>query len=412
MAKGNTPGRKRGAVMTASAPIAILGGGIMGCLLALSLARRGRASVLLERDHALLNGASRWNEGKIHLGYLYAASGSLDTARRILPGGLQFRSLIERCLEQDIGAWITPGDDHYLLHPDSLVDAAQTDRYFRQVDALLAEACDPQSGTPRPRSHRLDPADLADWAPDLARTGAWQIPEYSVDTRALADALSARILDDPHIEVRCGSEILAVEPAETDSFRIKLANQAPMIAGTVCNALWAGRPAIDQSCLGQADAQPHHRYRVSAFIDAAATTTHPSTVLGFGPFGDVKSYGAGRFYASWYPAGLLAEGADLTPPPLSALTPQTRDRIRDGIREGLKRYLPLTDRVFETAQAIRIEGGWVYARGRGQISERGASLHKRDKWGVLRSGNYLSIDTGKYSVAPWIAEQLAASLTD
>jgi hypothetical protein len=42
--------------------------------------------------------ASRWNEGKIHLGYLYANDASLDTARRMIPGGLAFADLMQELL--------------------------------------------------------------------------------------------------------------------------------------------------------------------------------------------------------------------------------------------------------------------------------------------------------------------------
>ena len=58
----------------------------------------------------------------------------------------------------------------------------------------------------------------------------------------------------------------------------------------------------------------------------------------------------------------------------------------------------------------RVEGGWVYAAGRGALDDRQSTLHRRDRAGVFRDGRYLSIDTGKYSMAPWIADRLAAEL--
>ncbi|MEN3355193.1 MAG: hypothetical protein V7640_3351, partial [Betaproteobacteria bacterium] len=53
--------------------IAILGGGMLGICTALELARRGRRVTLIEGAADVLQGASRWNEGKVHLGFLYAA---------------------------------------------------------------------------------------------------------------------------------------------------------------------------------------------------------------------------------------------------------------------------------------------------------------------------------------------------
>src|SRR3954469_8577093 len=74
--------------MRESRRIAVLGAGIMGASLALFLARRGFDVCLFVRESAPLAGASRWNEGKIHLGYVYAADASLKTAPSVIPGGL------------------------------------------------------------------------------------------------------------------------------------------------------------------------------------------------------------------------------------------------------------------------------------------------------------------------------------
>src|SRR5687767_3512683 len=78
--------------------VAVLGAGIMGCSAALCLAQRGARVTLLDAAAQPCTGASRWNEGKIHLGYLYAADPSMATARRVLDGGLAFKPLIERLI--------------------------------------------------------------------------------------------------------------------------------------------------------------------------------------------------------------------------------------------------------------------------------------------------------------------------
>ena len=70
--------------------VAVLGAGIMGCCLALNLARSGVGVTLVDQHAAPMQGASRWNEGKIHLGYLYGADSTLGTVRHVLTGGLRF----------------------------------------------------------------------------------------------------------------------------------------------------------------------------------------------------------------------------------------------------------------------------------------------------------------------------------
>lgn len=50
--------------------VAVLGAGIMGTCTALYLARRGCVVTVVDAAAAPLSAASRWNEDKIHLGYL------------------------------------------------------------------------------------------------------------------------------------------------------------------------------------------------------------------------------------------------------------------------------------------------------------------------------------------------------
>ena len=129
------PGPGRGG--SPSLHVAVLGAGIMGASTSLFLARRGARVTLFDAAKAPFSGASRWNEGKIHLGFLYAADPSLRTARRILPGGLAFRRLVEDLVGRSLEPAITPGDDLYLVHRDS-VTVSLFVRTARAVDVPSA----------------------------------------------------------------------------------------------------------------------------------------------------------------------------------------------------------------------------------------------------------------------------------
>jgi hypothetical protein len=54
----------------------------------------------------------------------------------------------------------------------------------------------------------------------------------------------------------------------------------------------------------------------------------------------------------------------------------------------------------------------VYAVGEGSLADRASTLHQRDRFGVVRDGGYISVDTAKYSLAPWIAARVAESIAD
>ena len=44
------------------------------------------------------------------------------------------------------------------------------------------------------------------------------------------------------------------------------------------------------------------------------------------------------------------------------------------------------------------------------MSDPSSTLHRRSDYGVARVGNYVSVDTGKYSTAPWLARSIAREL--
>src|SRR5687767_13540825 len=101
----------------------------MGSAAALLLARRGLRVTLFDSTDLPFNGASRWNEGKIHLGYMYAADPSLRTAKLLLPGGLAFKGLTEALIGCSLDDAVTPHDETYLVHRHSVVTAAQMEAY-------------------------------------------------------------------------------------------------------------------------------------------------------------------------------------------------------------------------------------------------------------------------------------------
>jgi glycine/D-amino acid oxidase-like deaminating enzyme len=75
--------------------LGVLGGGLQGCCAALALARRGAEVVLFDKNDALLSRAAVANEGKIHLGYMYAGDPTLSTAKTMITGALSFAPFLE-----------------------------------------------------------------------------------------------------------------------------------------------------------------------------------------------------------------------------------------------------------------------------------------------------------------------------
>ena len=97
--------------------VAIIGGGIFGCTSALALARAGHSVVLFEKNAQIMQGASKNNHNRLHLGLHYPRS--VETARQCLRGYLRFLGEFSDCVSFDFpahyyiaaeGSLTTPGD--------------------------------------------------------------------------------------------------------------------------------------------------------------------------------------------------------------------------------------------------------------------------------------------------------------
>jgi glycine/D-amino acid oxidase-like deaminating enzyme len=404
--------------------VAVLGAGIMGGSTALHLARLGIPVTVFDHEDAPFRGASRWNEGKIHLGFLYGADPTLDTARAVLPGGLDFKDQVEALTGIALGPVTTPADDLYLVHRDSVTAPEAVSRYYAAVAELVRS---------HPEAHRyltdasrrgvelLSPAELFDLADPSVVVAGFRVPERSVNTNRVADAFVDALDGEPLVELRLGRHVTGVAPAGEDPDRWVVhttdgrdgdGRDGDGPFGAVVNALWEGRPRIDRTVGHRPDVAEHHRYRVSLFVRTATALESPSAVVAVGAFGDVKTYSGRDFYLSWYATGLLARAEAVDPPPVPALSDSEKKRIATQVFAALGDVLPWVRGIELAASEVRVEGGWVYSQGGGSLDDPIAAVHRRNRLGITRLGSYFSVDTGKYSVAPTLAERLARAIAE
>ena len=121
-------------------PVVVLGAGLAGASVALELAARGLPVTLVERDARPFGRASLRNEGKIHLGLIYANDPSLATARLQLRGALRFGALLRRWLGPAAAALPLSTPFHYVVARDSLLDADALEAHYDAVQRLYDEA--------------------------------------------------------------------------------------------------------------------------------------------------------------------------------------------------------------------------------------------------------------------------------
>ncbi len=388
----------------------------MGVSTALFLARGGARVTLVDAANAVCAGASRWNEGKIHLGHLYAADPSLRTAHTLLPGGLAFRPLVEALIGASLAPALSPADDCYLVHRRSVVDADSAGRYYDAVTTLAAthpaagRYLRPLSGA---RVERLTARELDALANRADIVAGFRVPERSISTRWVADRLVEAVTAEPRIDTRLATRVtsLTTGPAGLDGpLTVVTADGADGPFDAVVNAMWNGRLALDASLGLALPAAWSSRYRLAVFLDTTAPVTIPNVVIATGPFGDVKNYDGRALYLSWYDAGLLVHDTSPAPPPVPPLDDAATARLADEVVARLAAVLPAVAGLPALTASRQVAGGWVVAAGLGALDDPASSLHRRDRVGLARHGRYLSVDTGKYSVAPWLGRAVADAI--
>ena len=391
--------------------VAVLGAGIMGSAVAIQLARRGFDVTVLDREAAPMTAASRWNEGKIHLGYIYGADPTLATAQHLLTGGLLFEDRLRELIDEDLTGHATTEDDIYLVHRRSVVGPDVLRAKFAAIGELIREH--PDAGrylvdVSDPRATEIEATELGELGgPDIV--AGFRVPERSVETRWIADRLAGVLASTAGVTLRLGTDVVGVEPRESGlgQWRVHARDGEPEDVDIVVNALWNGRLTIDVTA-GLMPRPPWtHRYRQCVFVRTRSEQHQRSALVAVGPFGDVKNYNGRDFYLSWYPVGLVGESSEVELAAPATPTGRDAEAFVARVRTALEPIMPGVGAVLDDAESVVVHGGFVFAQGAGALDDPRSGLHRRDRYGVERRGSYHSVDTGKYSTAPWLARELA-----
>src|SRR5262245_54950238 len=126
--------------------VGVLGGGLQGCCVALALAERGVKVTLFDKNDTLLSRAAVANEGKIHLGYMYAGDPTLSTAKTMMAGALSFTPFLERHLDRQAQSLSVSPSATYVVHCDSQRSPEDVCAYLKTVHKLVNEAAQERSG--------------------------------------------------------------------------------------------------------------------------------------------------------------------------------------------------------------------------------------------------------------------------
>ena len=397
--------------------VVVLGAGIQGVCVTLALAAAGHRVTIVDAAEDCLRRTSVRNEGKIHLGLVYANDPSGRTAELMLDGACAFADLIEGWIGHPLPwASLSSRPFTYAVLEDSLLSAdALFDAYTRLDSNFAARDRAHYLGTAPERLWReIDLRDLRSQFAPGAITAAAATAEVALDTQGLAEELRAALHAHPGVETRYGHTVRSADRTPT-GFRVggTRVDGEPwsLESPVVVNCLWGNRIALDAH-LGIAPSRPwvyRLKYRVLGRLPAELEDL-PSLTLVLGRFGDIVVHPGRPTYLSWYPACLAGWASSPAPPEDWADACAGRDdraearHLARATLAGLADIVPaLADFEVET-----IDAGIIAAWGTTDIDDPESELHERFDIGVHAHDGWYSIDTGKYTTAPLFAAKLAA----
>ena len=403
------------------ATVAVIGAGLTGAVAALELARAGVSVVLIERDACAINRASLRNEGKVHLGFVFAHDRSLATPRLMIEGALTFRSILSSLTDGAADRLMVSTPFTYLVPEDSLLPPDELERRFATMETIFlgrmsgAPELDYLGARPDRLFRRATLAELSGHLGTTGMAGGFLTDEVAVDTVELAGIIRSAIAAQTLIRFRPGHRVSGIQRRKGGFLVTGISADGAwqVIAAQVVNATWENRFLLDGS-LGIAHAPGWlHRlkFRVIARVPVAMRRG-PSVTMVVGPYGDVVQRSDGTAFFSWYPAGLQGWTHDLAPPaawdaPCRGVLPADRAaEMARAILTGIEPWYPGAAQ----AEPIEVDAGAIVAYGRTDVDDPSSGLHDRTRVGVESHDGYHSVDPGKLTTAPLFGRQAARAV--
>ena len=398
--------------------VAVLGGGLTGLGTALELAKHGTKVALVEQDNLPMNRTSLRNEGKVHLGFIYANDRTFATARLQLQGALQFRALLARWIGARANSLRRSTPFVYLVTTGSLLCSDELAGHYAAVERdcadHLSQAPDLDYLGDRPK-RLFHPCALSKLKPLLKIDGlaaAFRTEERAIDTDELARALRAAVRDATEIGLLARRTVESVT-RHRERFRIEGSGPGgrwQLDAGQVVNATWENRLAIDETVGLRSEPGWVHRlkYRIIARVPERLRQG-PSVTMVLGPYGDVVIRPDGTAYLSWYPVGMRGWTHELAPPASWAgpcrgeLADDDRRSVAAGVLGAIDEWYP----GIGASQPLLVDAGVIVAYGRTDVGDTASRLHDRSRIGVTSKDGYHSVDPGKLTTAPLFAKLAA-----
>jgi glycine/D-amino acid oxidase-like deaminating enzyme len=395
----------------------VLGAGIQGVSVALGLQQRGFAVVLVDKAPDCLMRASFRNEGKIHMGFVYANDPTFKTSTLMMRASLSFSRLLDEWTGMEID-WraLTSHPFMYVIARTSLIEPERLLQSYERLQYEYRTVLKQEGGSylgQRPASiwRPLSADYLQAWIDEKFAVRAVQTVEASLELGGFRRIMRAALARSNAIEPWFGCSVESVTRT-AHGFHVEGSRTDGMTweshADIVVNCLWGGRLKVDE----QMGIRPQRKWVYRLKYRLLGTLPRkleglPSLTVVLGPYGDVVRYPHARTYISWYPACMRGWTSGLS-------VPKEWDRLCAGqiedaeasriARDALAGFEEVVPGIAQTEIDV-VDAGVIFSWGKTDIDDPGSELHERYHIGVHHYDGYFSIDTGKFTCAPLFAQE-------
>ena len=376
------------------ARIAVIGGGVVGVTTALLAAAKGHRVELFESEQSLWSRASAAQEGKVHLGPIFAL-GDAATHRLMLEGAVSFGPLLERAVGRRLD-WqgLRSSTFRYLVMPGTLATPEELSARYASLNDLAGEMTAP-TYLGEALGRVVDPRIRRDDATGLP---SFDTEERAVDPMLLRD-LCVATLGDSDVVTHLGREVVGVQQ-HGGHVEIRVAGAAQTHGGfdAVVNATWERQHRFLAAGLRHS-----LNYRVKLAVRVEGRPGDGTVTMVQGPFGDVVKFSE-YTYCSWYPVGRLIHESGRAP---SASMTAVLDQIGSRSAEAVRTLEELVDvGVLEDgARVLDVIGGAITGHGALDIDAVDSGLHARSEFGVVQDGRVFTPISFKFTTAPLVAQR-------
>jgi hypothetical protein len=395
--------------------IIVMGGGIQGICCALALSHLDVHITIIDKTREPLLRSGLRNEGKIHLGFVYANDDSFRTASLMLRSALQFAPLMESFFQRKID-WepLRSRKFNYLILNETLLSTQKILEHYELLQKEYQLINDSSLHYVGARPTCLwEEKDLT--IEGLNRTAVSRcIPteEVALDLVEFRKLLLQEIAKRKNISFLGGHHINEIKKTSygySVTGNNALSKKWSLDCGLLINCLWENRLLFDQQLGIETSRKWVYRLknRILGKAPSSIGALNSFTCV-LGAFGDVVNYNNQLTYLSWYPACMSGWSSELTTPHAWENACNGQIKLEDN-KAWVDTALKELDHLFPGMagfEVLQIDGGIIFTWGKTDIVDVQSELHNRYEIGVQQYDDYFSIDTGKFTTAPLFAHNL------